>query len=125
MITAYEVFIEMDIQIKRAYEPVNPEDGCRVLVDRLWPRGLTKQQVACDLWLKEIAPTSDLRKWFDHDHSKWTKFQQRYRDELSANPGVKDLLDKTTNERLTLLYGAHDQECNQAVVLRDYLLSQH
>lgn len=122
MIKAYEVFTDMDIQIKRVYEPADPADGCRILVDRLWPRGLTKQQVACDLWLKEIAPTADLRKWFNHDHAKWTEFQQRYCNELSVNPAVKALLDRAAKGRLTLLYGARDAEYNQAVVLRDYLL---
>lgn len=116
----------MDIQIKRAYEPADPADGYRVLVDRLWPRGRTKEQVACDLWLKEIAPTTDLRKWFNHDHAKWAEFQQRYRSELSTNPeDVQELQDIAAKGRLTLLYGAHDSECNQAVVLRDYLLSHH
>lgn len=115
----------MDIQIKRAYEPADPADGCRVLVDRIWPRGRTKEQVACELWLKEIAPTTELRKWFNHDHTKWTEFQQRYREELSADTdAVQTLLEKAKTGRLTLLYGAHDQECNQAVVLRDYLLEQ-
>lgn len=114
----------MDIQIKRAYEPANPADGCRVLVDRVWPRGRTKEQVACDLWLKEIAPAAELRKWFNHDRAKWTEFQQRYRDELSVNPGIKELLDRAAKGRLTLVYGAHDTECNQAVVLRNYLLEQ-
>ncbi|MCC6917502.1 DUF488 domain-containing protein [Nitrosomonas sp.] len=112
----------MDIQIKRAYEPADPADGCRILVDRLWPRGLKKEQVACDLWLKEIAPSTDLRKWFNHEHEKWPEFQRRYRDELSASADVKELLDRAARGRLTLVYGAHDQECNQAVVLRDYLL---
>lgn len=114
----------MDIQIKRAYEPADAADGCRVLVDRLWPRGRTKEQVACDLWLKDIAPTADLRKWFNHEHEKWLEFQRRYRDELSASADVKELLDRAAKGRLTLVYGAHDQECNQAVVLRDYLLEQ-
>lgn len=125
MIRAYEVFTNMDIQIKRAYEPADSADGCRILVDRLWPRGRTKEQVACDLWLKEIAPTADLRKWFNHDHAKWAEFQRRYRDELSANPAVKELLDRAAKGRLTLLYGARDAECNQAVVLRDYLLERN
>lgn len=115
----------MDIQIKRAYEPPDPTDGCRVLVDRIWPRGRTKEQVACERWLKEIAPTTELRKWFNHDHAKWIEFQQRYREELSTNTdAVQTLLEKAKTGRLTLLYGAHDQECNQAVVLRDYLLEQ-
>jgi uncharacterized protein YeaO (DUF488 family) len=112
----------MDIQIRRAYESADSTDGCRVLVDRIWPRGRTKEQVACDLWLKEIAPSTDLRKWFNHDHTKWEEFQQRYRDELSANAGVKKLLDRASRERLTLVYGARDAECNQAIVLRNYLL---
>ena len=115
----------MDILIKRAYEPADPADGCRILVDRLWPRGLTRQQVACDLWLKDIAPSATLRKWFNHDPKNWPMFQQRYRDELTANSGVEELLDRAAKGRLTLLYGARDPDCNQAVVLRDYLLSRH
>jgi uncharacterized protein YeaO (DUF488 family) len=115
----------MDIQIKRVYAPADPADGCRILVDRLWPRGLTKQQVACDLWLKDIAPSPALRKWFNHDQTNWITFQQRYRHALAANPGVKNLLDKAAKGRLTLLYAARDPDCNHALVLRDYLLSQY
>ncbi|BBL35284.1 hypothetical protein Nstercoris_01546 [Nitrosomonas stercoris] len=115
----------MDIQIKRAYESADSADGYRVLVDRVWPRGRTKEQVACDLWLKEIAPTTELRKWFNHDRTKWVEFQQRYREELTANTSTKQLLDKAQEGRLTLVYGAHDTECNQAVVLREYLLQDN
>ena len=112
----------MDIQIKRAYEPANPADGCRVLVDRVWPRGRTKEQVACDLWLKEIAPAAELRKWFNHDRAKWTEFQQRYRDELSVNPGIKELLDRAAKgqtgycvSNLNLRTEPERVVCNRAV----------
>lgn len=114
----------MDIQIKRVYAPAAPEDGIRILVDRLWPRGLTRQQLPHARWLKEIAPSPALRKWFGHDPANWTVFQQRYRQELAANPNVAILLDYARAGRLTLLYAARDSDCNHARVLQDYLLAQ-
>lgn len=112
------------IQTKRVYEPADPSDGLRILVDRVWPRGMTKEQVRADLWLKEIAPTSDLRKWFGHDRIKWEEFKRRYFLELDSNQAaVKRLFDEMTKRRLTLLYSAQDTECNQAVALKEYLLS--
>ncbi|TKB24645.1 DUF488 family protein [Desulfopila sp. IMCC35006] len=114
----------MDIRIKRVYETVDAHDGFRVLVDRLWPRGRTKDQVRTDLWLKEVAPSTALRKWFNHDQSRWEIFKSRYSAELDDKPEiVKILLEKAAKERLTLLFAAHDVEYNQAVVLKDYLLS--
>ena len=108
--------------IKRAYEPASPEDGYRVLVDRLWPRGVSKERAAIDLWLKEIAPSAELRKWFDHDPAKWTEFKKRYRAELKKLDEPVDLLKKEAKRgTVTLVYGARDEAHNHALVLRDYL----
>jgi len=115
----------MDIQIKRVYESDVLQDGFRVLVDRVWPRGKTKDQVQTDLWLKEVAPSTELRNWFNHDQSKWEIFKSRYPAELDAKPEIVTiLLEKAAKELLTLLYSAHDTVYNQAVALKkDYLLS--
>ncbi len=115
----------MDIQTQRVYQPVEKEDGIRVLVDRVWPRGMTKEQVDADLWLKDAAPTTSLRKWFNHDRAKWADLKNRYYKELDArSETLAKLFDKTTQGRLTLLYSARDLEYNQAVALRHYLLAQ-
>jgi uncharacterized protein YeaO (DUF488 family) len=111
------------ICVKRAYDPPSPEDGARVLVDRLWPRGLRKVDAAIDCWLKEIAPSSDLRRWFGHDPSRWEEFQRRYRTELSARPEPLNQLRVLAGQgALTLVYAARDADHNHAVVLRDMLL---
>ncbi|WP_347267444.1 DUF488 domain-containing protein [Paracoccus sp. (in: a-proteobacteria)] len=111
-----------DIMIRRAYEPAATNEGCRVLVDRLWPRGLSRERLQMDLWLKEIAPSDELRHWFGHEPAKWDEFQRRYRAELDANPGpVAELRALAQAGRLTLLYAAHDSAHNNAVALRDYL----
>jgi len=108
--------------VKRAYEPVAPEDGQRVLVDRLWPRGLSKEAAAIDLWLKEIAPSTTLRQWFGHDPTRWEVFQSRYRAELDANGEVVGRLrDVIRAGKTTLIYGAKDETHNDAVVLSGYL----
>lgn len=113
------------IQIKRTYEPVASDDGRRVLVERLWPRGQTKAKVAADEWLKDVAPTTELRKWFDHREERWDGFCERYRKELAANPDTwKPLLKQAAEGTLTLLYSAHDVEHNGALVLRDFLNEQ-
>lgn len=113
-----------DIQTKRVYEPANLHDGFRVLVDRVWPRGMTKKQAQADLWLKDVAPSTALRKWFSHDRSKWEAFKSRYFLELDTKPqAVARLLDEAAKGRLTLLFSARDVEYNQAVALREYLLS--
>ena len=114
-----------DIRTKRVYEPANPHDGFRVLVDRVWPRGMTQAQVQADLWLKDVAPSTALRKWFGHDRSKWEVFKSRYFLELDAkSEAVAPLLDEAAKTRLTLLFSARDAEYNQAVALREYLLSR-
>ena len=114
-----------DIRLKRAYEPPSPEDGTRVLVDRLWPRGVRKAEAAIDCWLKEIAPSSELRRWFGHDPSRWEEFRRRYRAELSARPELLDKLRALAEQgTLTLVYAARDEDHNQAVALRGMLLRE-
>ena len=107
------------IQLKRAYEKPSRKDGLRVLVDRLWPRGLTKERAAIDLWLKEFAPSTELRKWFGHDPDKWKEFQSRYRKELRDKKELlQDLRRRSSEHTVTLLYGARDEEHNEAIVLK-------
>ena len=114
-----------DIMMKRVYDPFSPEDGYRVLVGRLWPRGLNRERVQASMWLKEAAPSTPLRKWFGHDPAKFEEFRHRYLEELSEKPEViAGLLELASKGRVTLLYAARDPECNHAVVLRDYLLSR-
>jgi uncharacterized protein YeaO (DUF488 family) len=106
-------------KLKRAYEEPSDGDGLRVLVERLWPRGLTKERAAIDLWLKEIAPSAELRKWYGHDQAKWAEFQKRYRAELRANAeAVKLLKQKGKEGPVTLVYAARDEEHNSALVLK-------
>lgn len=112
------------LHIKRIYEAAASTDGLRILVDRLWPRGLTKEKAALDHWLKEIAPSDALRHWFGHDPEKWTEFQQRYHAELRVKPDtVKELRDMIGSKTATLLYAAHDSAHNNAVALRDFLIA--
>jgi uncharacterized protein YeaO (DUF488 family) len=112
----------MTIQLKRVYEAPSKEDGTRILVDRLWPRGLTKEKACVDLWLKEIAPSTELRKWFDHDPAKWAEFKARYKFELKNNAQQLALLKKEAAKgKTTLLYGAKDEQHNEAVVLLQLL----
>lgn len=112
----------MRLHIKRIYEPAAEGDGKRILVDRLWPRGVNENDAHVDIWLKDIAPSTDLRRWFGHDPNKWDEFRQRYRDELKNNAvavhALKEQIEKST---VTLLYGARDREHNNAVVLMDFI----
>lgn len=114
----------MDIRIKRIYEDRSKDDGYRVLVDRLWPRGISKDGAHVDEWLKEIGPSNELRKWFGHEPPKYAEFKKRYAKELHAQPDllghIRDLAKK---QRVTLVYSAKDEEHNQAVVLREVLLA--
>jgi uncharacterized protein YeaO (DUF488 family) len=111
------------VRIKRVYEPPATTDGLRLLVDRLWPRGLSREAAALDDWMPDVAPSAALRKWFGHDPARWTRFQQRYRRELDANPDVVSALAaRIRGRRATLLFGAKDVERNQAVVLRERLM---
>ncbi len=112
-----------DIRLKRAYEAACADDGSRVLVDRLWPRGVSKDAAAIDLWLKELAPSTELRKWFGHDPARWADFERRYAQEVRAHPDqFEQLRDLARKGRVTLVYAAHDEEHNDAVVLRRLLL---
>jgi uncharacterized protein YeaO (DUF488 family) len=113
------------IQIKRAYEPPSGDDGARYLVDRLWPRGVRKEDLDVRDWLKDVAPTADLRRWFGHDPAKWDEFQNRYRAELADKPDTwQPLLDAARDGTLTLVYSAKDTEHNDAVVLKAWLDEQ-
>lgn len=110
------------IQMKRVYQKPSRKDGLRILVDRLWPRGLTKERAAVKLWLKDVAPSTALRKWFGHDPAKWKQFQARYRKELREKQDALDLLKQNSEGRtVTLVYGARDQEHNEALVLKSVL----
>ena len=112
----------MKVAIKRVYEEPAESDGARILVDRLWPRGLAKEKAKVDLWLKEIAPSNELRKWFAHDPKKWPEFQKRYAEELKSQAAQLALLKhEGAHGPITLLYGAKDAEHNQAVVLQRML----
>lgn len=115
----------MRILVKRVYEPVAKSDGYRVLVDRLWPRGLSKEDAHIDLWLREVGPSTALRKWFNHDPARWTEFQRRYHAELKKKTGlVVELKIRAKKGIVTLLYSAKDEQRNQAVALRSFLLKQ-
>jgi uncharacterized protein YeaO (DUF488 family) len=110
------------IQIKRVYDPSAQEDGARILVERLWPRGMKKDALHMDGWYKNLAPSDDLRRWFSHDPAKWKEFQRRYRAELADNPAAcQPLLDAAKQGNITLLYSAHDTEHNNAIALKSYL----
>ncbi len=112
----------MKLAIKRVYEEPDKDDGIRILVDRLWPRGLSKEKAHVDLWLKEIAPSTELRKWFAHDPAKWTEFKTRYRAELKHNSEQLAVLKQAIAKGpVTLLYGAKDEQHNDAIVLQELL----
>jgi uncharacterized protein YeaO (DUF488 family) len=112
------------VTIKRIYEPAAEQDGYRVMVDRLWPRGVSKDKAAIDLWLKEAAPSPDLRKWFNHDPARFDEFAAKYREELTNNPAFDELRQLLQDhQNVTLLYAARDENVNHAVVLRDFLTS--
>lgn len=115
---------QFNLQIKRIYEEPVDEDGYRVLVDRLWPRGVSKEDAQLDKWMKEITPSPELRKWFDHDPDKFEEFKKRYEHELSSkHESVEKLLDIAENQKVTLLYAAKDQKHNHAIVLKEFLES--
>jgi uncharacterized protein YeaO (DUF488 family) len=114
-----------NIRIKRAYEEPDREDGTRILVDRLWPRGLTKEKARIDLWLKDVAPSTELRKWFAHDPAKWAEFRSRYLQELKGNKEQLSLLrQEVAKGTATLVYGAKDQQHNEAVILQRLLTKE-
>jgi uncharacterized protein YeaO (DUF488 family) len=112
----------MDVRLKRAYEPVSAEDGYRLLVDRLWPRGVSKEQAKLDEWDQELAPSGELREWFGHESGRFPEFRQRYIDELRTNRArLRELRRRARAGTLTLVYSAHDSEHNDAVVLAEVL----
>jgi uncharacterized protein YeaO (DUF488 family) len=112
----------MKIQLKRAYEPPAKNDGDRLLVERLWPRGLTKEKARIDEWFKDVAPSQGLRKWYSHDVKKWAAFRERYRDELRSNPEAVDRLrERVKAGPVTFVYAAKDEAHNSALVLKEFL----
>jgi uncharacterized protein YeaO (DUF488 family) len=112
----------MSIEVKRAYEPPAKSDGYRVLVDRIWPRGVTRDGLAIDAWLKDVAPSTALRKWFGHDPNKWDEFKRRYAQELEPHAAaLGPLVERARAGRITLVFGAKDTERNNAVALKEHL----
>ena len=114
-----------NIKLKRAYDPPEPTDGTRILVDRLWPRGVKKEDAAIDEWMKDIAPSTDLRKWFGHDPERWEEFCERYAKEVSQHSEqLKQLRELAHKGPITLVYSAHDEAHNDAVALRNFILGR-
>ena len=115
----------MGIHVKRIYEPASPDDGRRILIDRLWPRGLSKDRAGVDVWAKEIAPSTELRRWYRHEAEKWPEFRRRYYAELDANPeGVSALLAHIETGDVTLLFSSREELLNNAFALKEYLESR-
>jgi uncharacterized protein YeaO (DUF488 family) len=116
--------MKKNIQIKRVYDPADPSDGARILVDRLWPRGIKKSDLKMDAWIKEITPSTELRKWFNHDPEKFKEFERKYTKELDESKSLwYPLIEKYLHGKITLLYAAHDPEVNHALCLKRYLLA--
>lgn len=114
-----------NVKLKRAYEQAESEDGIRILVDRLWPRGVKKEDAAIDQWMKDVAPSTELRKWFGHDPDRWEEFRERYAVEMNGHPDqLKQLRALAREGTITLVYSAHDEEHNDAVALRDFILGR-
>lgn len=112
----------MAIDLKRAYDPPARSDGCRILVDRVWPRGIAKHDLQLDAWLKDLAPSTGLRKWFGHDATKWDEFRKRYARELEQrSAALEELVEKAQSGQVTLVFSAKDIQHNNAVVLKEYL----
>ena len=115
----------MEIRVKRIYEPPEPVDGVRLLVDRLWPRGVSRESASLDAWMREVAPSSELRRWFGHDASRWQEFKRRYAVELGTRQDlVAEILSLARDRPVTLLYSARDPDHNQAVALAEYLAAK-
>ena len=115
---------QMEIKTKRAYDSPREDDGYRILVDRLWPRGISKEKAKIDFWPKELAPSTELRKWYSHDPEKWAEFKSRYYDELKKNPElVKELLDYVSKGNVTFVYSSKELQLNNAVALKEYVES--
>ena len=114
------------LKIKRVYEPVEPDDGVRFLVERLWPRGIKKEQAHIQQWLKDVAPSAELRRWFEHDPAKWDEFKRRYDRELSHNhEALAPIIEAEHKGNVTLVYSARDTEHNNALALKEYLEHHH
>jgi uncharacterized protein YeaO (DUF488 family) len=114
----------MAVRVRRAYDPPLPEDGRRVLVDRLWPRGIKKEKLFLNAWLKELAPSDELRRWFSHDPARWQEFQQRYRQELRGprqQQLIDELADQASRRNVTLIYSSREERYNNAIALRDII----
>ncbi len=110
------------VSVKRVYEPAQPEDGRRFLVERLWPRGVKKENLRVEAWLKDVAPSPELRQWFSHDPAKWNEFRRRYFAELEASAeAVQPLLEAARHSKVTLIYSSHDEQHNNAVALKEFL----
>jgi len=122
MINFGNQFSPMTIKVKRIYEPYSADDGYRILVDRLWPRGMKKEDARIDKWLKEIAPSTALRKWFNHEPDKWEQFRQEYHDELKTSVALDELLaDLKEHETVTFLFSSKEEKINHAVVLKQFV----
>jgi uncharacterized protein YeaO (DUF488 family) len=125
-VTARKTIKAADVRLKRAYEPQARKDGRRILVDRLWPRGISKAKAGIDEWLKELAPSTELRKWFGHDPERWDEFRRRYAKEIHGQAELLAHLRAIAREGpVTLVYSAHDELHNDAIVLRDVLLGRN
>ncbi len=115
----------MKIHVKRVYDAPGPRDGTRILIDRLWPRGLSKAKAEVDVWIKEIAPSTELRRWYGHDAQKWAEFRKRYHAELDETPDVaRELMSHAKKEQVTLLFGSREERLNNAFALKEYLESR-
>ena len=118
--------MKLHLKLKRVYDAAGADDGCRILVDRLWPRGVKKEAVHIDLWLKEAAPSPELRKWFNHDPDKWEPFRAAYLEELRQHPErAAPIVEHARKKTVTLVYGAKDEEHNHALVLKEFLKASH
>ena len=114
-----------NVKLKRAYEPPTPDDGMRILIDRLWPRGVTKERAAIDQWMKDISPSTELRKWFGHDPARWDEFRRRYAKEVHQHAELLDQLRSLAREGpITLVYSARDEKHNDAIELRELILGK-
>lgn len=119
------LFPASHLRLTRAYEAATPDDGLRILIDRLWPRGVSKADAALDDWIKEIAPSNELREWFGHDPKRWPEFERRYRAELQQHKQELDRIRALAKKQtVTLVYSAHDEEHNDAIVLREVLMQR-
>ena len=114
--------MKYSLKLKRVYEEPTSEDGCRILTERLWPRGVSKERANLDRWMKGVAPSHDLRKWFDHDHSKWEEFKDRYRKELFGSDAVQELIDIIKEkDTVTFVFASKDEKHNSSVLLKEFI----